>query len=440
MGVTHAMAAHAGVITRKSKVKVLISSVIGSIIEWYDYTVYGVAAALIFRDLFFPNFSSGAGTLAAFGTFAAGFIARPLGGIVAGHYGDKIGRKATLVMTLITMGVATTAIGLLPTYAQIGIWSPVLLTLARIVQGFAVGGEWGGAVLMAVEHAPEGRRGLWGACPQVGVSTGLVLGTGAFAIMSLLPNEAFMTWGWRVPFLISVLLAIVGLYIRLSTEESPVFIALRKTSTHSKAPLVDVIKQNPKELALAIGARFADGGNYYIFTVFILSYVAQYTSLPRKSALLCVMAAAVLNILSIPFWGAVSDRVGRKPVFIFGSLFLAASAYPFFHMVNTGSAPMLLVALILVLCLGHAPVYGPLAAYYAELFPARVRYSGISVGYQAASIILGGLTPMFAASLTMWADGKSWPVALLVAICALIAALSMSLSPETFRRRLDTVD
>jgi MFS transporter, MHS family, shikimate and dehydroshikimate transport protein len=423
--------------SERSKVKVLISSVIGSVVEWYDYTVYGVAAALIFRDLFFPNFSSAAGTVAAFGTFAAGFIARPLGGIVAGHYGDRIGRKATLVMTLVTMGLATTVIGLLPSYAQCGIWAPLLLVIARIVQGFAVGGEWGGAVLMAVEHAPRGRKGLWGACPQVGVSTGLVLGTGAFALMSLLPNDSFMAWGWRVPFLISIVLAFVGLYIRLQTEESPAFAALKRTSAHSKAPLVDVIKRNPKELALAVGTRFADGGNYYIFTVFIMAYVVQHTTLSRNATLLCVMVAALLNIISIPTWGAVSDKLGRKPVFIGGALFLAASAYPFFAMVETGTPALILLALVLVLCFGHGPVYGPLAAYYAELFPARVRYSGVSIGYQAASILLGGLTPMIATSLTIWAGGKSWPVALMVAVSALIAAVSMALSPETFRRNLD---
>ncbi|PRZ44960.1 metabolite-proton symporter [Paraburkholderia fungorum] len=423
-------------VDQKSKFKVLISSVMGSVIEWYDYTVYGVAAALIFRDLFFPNFSQSAGTIAAFGSFAAGFIARPIGGMLAGHYGDRIGRKATLVVTLVTMGMATTAIGLLPTYSQAGLWAPILLILARLIQGFAVGGEWGGAVLMAVEHAPAGRRGLWGACPQVGVSTGLVLGTAAFAAVSMLPNEQFVAWGWRIPFFISIVLAFVGLYIRLQTEESPAFAQIKRTASHSRAPLLDVLRDSPKELALAIGTRFADGGNYYIFTVFILSYAAQHTSLSRNATLLCVMGSALLNILSIPFWGAVSDVLGRRPVFIGGSIFLAVSAYPFFLMVDSSSPALLFAGLSMVLCLGHGPVYGPLAAYYAELFPSRTRYSGVSLGYQAASILLGGLTPMIASSMTAWAGGKAWPVVIMIATSAVIAAVTMAVSPETSKRSL----
>ncbi|MBC3478014.1 MFS transporter [Pseudomonas taiwanensis] len=421
------------------KRKVLISSVIGSIVEWYDYTLYGVAAALVFNHLFFPNFSSAAGTIAAFGSFAVGFIARPLGGWFAGQMGDRIGRKTTLVLTLMLMGVSTTLIGCLPTYEQIGMWAPALLVLMRVVQGFAVGGEWGGAVLMAVEHAPDNRRGMWGAFPQTGVSAGLVLGSAAFAAASALPEADFLSWGWRIPFLFSVLLAIVGLFIRLKTEESPAFLEVKKSVAERKSPAMDVFRNHRKSLLLALGARFAEGGNYYIYTVFILAFTAQYTSLAKSDILLVVMVAALFNIVSIPFWGAVSDRIGRRPVFIGGSLFIAISAYPFFLMAMSGSLINLGAALIAVLCLGHGPVYGTLAAYYAELFPTSVRYSGISIGYQAASIVLGGITPMLASALILWAGGSPWAVILMMVVSALIAAGTMLVSPETYRRDLKAI-
>lgn len=422
------------------KRKVLISSVIGSVIEWYDYTLYGVAAALVFNHLFFPNFSPAAGTVAAFGSFAVGFIARPLGGFFAGQMGDRIGRKTTLVLTLMLMGVSTTLIGLLPTYQQIGLWAPALLILLRLVQGFAVGGEWGGAVLMAVEHAPRGRKGLWGSLPQTGVSAGLVLGTGAFALVSSLPEADFLSWGWRIPFLISVVMAGVGLFIRLQTEESPAFLEVQKTVAQRKSPIKTVFKNHRKELLLAIGARFAEGGNYYIYTVFILAFATAHTAMQRADVLLVVMFAALFNIASIPFWGAMSDRFGRKPIFIFGALFIAISAYPFFLMVMSGSLLLLTIALITVLCLGHGAVYGTLAAYYSELFPASVRYTGISIGYQAASILLGGITPMLASALIIWADGSPWAVVTMMIVSALIAVLAMSLSPETYKRDILTTD
>jgi MHS family shikimate/dehydroshikimate transporter-like MFS transporter len=419
-----------------SKRRVLISSVIGSVIEWYDYTLYGVAAALVFNHLFFPNFSAAAGTVAAFGSFAVGFIARPLGGFFAGQMGDRIGRKTTLVLTLMLMGVSTTLIGLLPTFDQIGLWAPALLILLRLVQGFAVGGEWGGAVLMAVEHAPRGSKGLWGAFPQTGVSAGLVLGTGAFALAAKLPEADFLSWGWRIPFLFSVLLAGVGLFIRLKTEESPAFLEAQKNVQNRKSPISTVFKHHRKSLWLALGARFAEGGNYYIYTVFILAFATQHTSLVRGDVLLVVMFAALCNIVSIPFWGAMSDRFGRKPIFIWGSLFIAATAYPFFLMVMSGSLVNLTIALLAVLCLGHGAVYGTLAAYYAELFPSSVRYTGISIGYQAASILLGGITPMLASALIIWAGGSPWAVVTMMVVSALIAAFTMMVSPETYKRDL----
>lgn len=416
--------------------KTLTSSTIGSIIEWYDFTIYGTAAALIFNQLFFSNVSSTAGTLAAFGTFAAGFIARPLGGFVSGHYGDRVGRKATLVVTLTMMGVATTLIGVLPTYEQIGLWAPTLLVLLRLAQGFAVGGEWGGAVLMAVEHAPANKRGLYGAWPQTGVSAGLLLGTGVFSLVSLLPEAHLMSWGWRVPFLASVVLAVVGLYIRSRVSEPESFRRTAEGTGPARKPVVELLRTHPREILIAIGVRFAEGGNYYVFTVFILTYITQQLELSRQVGLTGVMLAAAVNIAVLPLWGALSDRMGRRPVFIGGALFMAAFAAPFFWMVDTGSPLLVCLALVIALAVPHGAVFAPIAAFYTELFGPRVRYSGASIGYQTGSVLLGGFTPLLATSLILWSGGESWSVAALVATGAVIAAVSMLFAPETFRRGL----
>ena len=417
--------------------RVLMASVIGSVIEWYDYALYGTAAALIFSHLFFPNADPMVAMVATFGTFAAGFVARPFGGLVAGYYGDRLGRKSTLVLTLMMMSFATALIGCLPSYAQAGVWAPVLLIALRLLQGFAVGGEWGGAVLMAVEFAPPGRRGFWGSFPQIGPSAGIVLGTAAFAVVSAFVGEAgFLVWGWRIPFLVSLLLAAVGMYIRLKLSETPAFRRIHEISRRQSNPLALVIRQYPKELLLAIFARFADGGNFYLLTVFVLAYAAEHAGIPRSQALVCLMIAATLNVLTIPFFGRLSDTLGRRTVFIGGAIFMAIFAWPLFVMVNTGSATMLGIGLSIMMVVGHAPVYSTLASYYAELFPARVRYSGISIGYQSAGIILGGFMPLIASSLVVWTGGSPWPVAVAIAAQALIAATALFLSPETYKRDL----
>jgi metabolite-proton symporter len=432
----HNTSSTSGTVTPSQRRKVLTSSVIGSVIEWYDYTIYGTAAALVFASQFFPNFNPATGTLLAFGTFAAGFLARPLGGLVAGHYGDKIGRKAMLVLTLTLMGVATALIGVLPTYAQIGIWAPTLLIVLRLVQGFAVGGEWGGAVLMAVEYAPDRKRGFYGSLPQTGVPAGLVLGTGAFALFSLLPDASFDAWGWRVPFLLSVVLAGVGMYIRFRLADTPNFSEVKEHGQTDKSPLIDVLKTHPKELLVAFFARFAEAGNYYIYTVFIIAFLVDYAGADQSAVLTAVVIAAAADVLAIPFWGRLSDRFGRRPVLIWGAAFLAASAYPMFLLAETGDPLLITIGLTVVLVVGHAAVYGPLAAFYAELFRPSLRYSGVSIGYQAGSVLLGGFTPLLATSLVVWADGSAWPVVLMVAITSLIAALTFFLARESHRRSL----
>ncbi|HEX3441757.1 MAG TPA: MFS transporter [Pseudolabrys sp.] len=419
--------------------RVLAASVVGSVIEWYDYALYGTAAALIFGHLFFPNANPTVAMVGTFGTFAAGFVVRPLGGLVAGYYGDRLGRKATLVLTLMTMSLATALIGCLPTYAQAGVWAPVLLLMLRLLQGFAVGGEWGGAVLMAVEFAPPGRRGFWGSFPQIGPSAGIVLGTASFSTVSAFVAPAdLLAWGWRIPFIISLVLAGVGMYIRLKVSETPAFRRIHEISRQQSNPVVDVIRQHPKELLLAIFARFADGGNFYLLTVFVLAYAAERAGVPRAQALVCLMIAATLNVLTIPLFGRLSDSLGRRVVFIAGAIFMAAFAWPMFMMVNTGSAAMLALGLSIMMVVGHAPVYSTLASFYAELFPARVRYSGISIGYQSAGIILGGFMPLIASSLIVWTGGNPWPVAVCIAAQALIAAAALFVSPETYKRDLAT--
>ncbi|WP_157644289.1 MFS transporter [Bradyrhizobium sp. WSM2793] len=417
------------------KVRVLTASVIGSVIEWYDYALYGTAAALIFGHLFFPKADPMVATVATFGTFAAGFIARPFGGLIAGYYGDKIGRKSTLVLTLMTMSLSTTLIGCLPTYAQAGALAPILLLLLRILQGMAVGGEWGGAVLMAVEFAPVGRRGLWGSFPQVGPSAGILLGTASFSLVSLFVSEAdFLIWGWRIPFLISLLLAAVGMYIRLRVSETPSFKRIHQLTRQTKNPLMSVVREHPRELFHAIFARFADGGNFYLLTVFLLAYAADQAHIPRSQSLICLMIGTFANVITIPFFGRLSDSLGRRTVFIGGAIFMAVWAWPMFAMVDSGKASMLALGLSIMMIFGHAPVYSTLASYYAELFPARMRYSGISIGYQSAGIILGGFMPLIASALILTTDGKPWPVILIIAAQSLIAALSLYLGPETYKR------
>jgi MFS transporter, MHS family, shikimate and dehydroshikimate transport protein len=390
-------------------VKVALASLIGTSIEWYDYFLYGTAAALVFNKIFFPSYDPIVGTLLAFATFSLGFLARPLGGIVFGHFGDKIGRKKMLYLTLMIMGLATACIGLLPTYSLIGIWAPVLLITMRLLQGFGLGGEWGGAVLMAVEHAPANRRGFYGSWPQLGAFIGLLLSTMVFRAANSMwflradskaaADAAFITWGWRVPFLLSFALVAVGIWIRLTIAESPVFEKLKDQKQEAKMPLIEAITKHPKNILIAMGVRFAENGLFYVFTAFSLVYISTYLKMDRAVGLNGLLWAAFFAIFTCAGWGALSDKLGRRPVYMWGAVFCGLMAFPFFWMLGTKSPAMISLAIVIPVTLGHAAMYGPQASFLSEMFSARVRYSGASLGYQLASIFAGGLSPLVATYL-----------------------------------------
>lgn len=363
----------AGLTPDQVRRKSLISGTVGAIIEWYEYTVYGTAAALVFGTLFFPSTEPGVSQIAALASFGVGFLAGPAGAFVSGHLGDRIGRKSTLILTFLIMSASTAAIGLLPTYQSVGFWAPVLLCILRLTQGFAVGGEWGGAAIIAVENAPKGRRGFFGSWPQIGVSCGLLLGTGAVAISQAISGDQFIVWGWRLPFLVSVVLAAVGLYIRLNASESPAFLAAKaeRKQEKQKAPIPVVFKEHRRSLVIALFSRFAEAGNYYLFTVFLLSYVATTLKLPASYGLVAVMIGSALNIAMIPVFGAISDRVGRKNTFFFGASVIIVSAWPIFAMIQTGNPFAIIAGVAIFLTLGHAAVYSVLPASTANCSPQK---------------------------------------------------------------------
>ena len=407
---------------------VALASLIGTTIEWYDFFLYGTAAALVFNRLYFPTFDPLAGTLAAFGTYAVGFLARPIGGIIIGHYGDRIGRKSMLILTLVIMGVATFGIGLLPTYAQIGPWAAVALVVLRLAQGFGVGGEWGGAVLMAVEHAPPGRRGFYGSWPQIGVPAGLLLSTAVFAQFARLPEAQFLSWGWRVPFLLSIVLVGVGLIIRVRILETPAFARVKEAGTEAKRPIVEVLLNHPREVLLAMGARLAENGAFYIYTVFVLVYGTQKVGIARQTVLNGILIAAACALVAIPLCGALSDRLGRRPVYLFGACVTGLFAYPLFWLLDTGSTPLVWLALVVALVFGHAPMYGPQAAFLSELFGTRVRYSGASLGSQLSSVLAGGLSPFIATALLPY--GRVALASYIIAM-ALVTITAVLIASET---------
>lgn len=422
--------------------RIVAASLIGTTIEWYDFFLYGSAAALVFNTLFFPSSDPLVGTLLAFLTYAVGFAARPLGGVVFGHYGDRIGRKRLLVLSLLMMGGATFAIGLLPTHASIGVGAPVLLTVLRLVQGFALGGEWGGAVLLVAEHGDDRNRGFWASWPQAGAPGGNLLATGVLALLAAVQSdEAFLAWGWRIPFLLSGVLVVIGLWIRVSVSESPAFLEARARAEAEEAagakarpPVVEVLRTGRRSVLTAIGVRLGENVSYYILTAFLLVYVTVHLHLPKSDALNAVLIGSAVHFVTIPLWGALSDRIGRRAVTLVGSVGMAGWAFAFFALLDSRSFPVIAAAVTAGLLL-HGAMYGPQAAFISEMFDTRVRYSGASMGSQLASIIGGALAPIIAVEL-LKDYASSVPVSLYLCAAALVTTVTAVFARETRGRSL----
>ncbi|WP_228001997.1 MFS transporter [Nocardia australiensis] len=415
--------------------KVAWASAIGSTIEWYDFFLYGTAAATVFDKQFFPSLNPTLGTIAAFSTLTVGFLARPLGGVVFGHFGDKIGRRNTLIVSLLLMGVATTLIGALPTYATAGIWAPLLLVMLRLVQGIGLGGEWGGAVVLTLEHAPNARRGFFGSFPQLGTPAGLILANGAFlGTNALMSNATFASWGWRIPFLASVVLVALGLYLRLHIQESPVFADLVKHKRPQRQPAIEIVTHHWKPVLHATLVIVGNSTAAYIFMVYVLSYGVQHQHLGKSFMLAAVIAGSVVWLVSVPFWAVVGDRVGLRPVFAYGSAIRLVWCLVFFPIVDTGNKPLIfgfMISMGLVLSMTNAPI-GTLTAGF---FPASVRYSGTSIAYQIGSLLGGGITPLVAASLYAATD-TSWSVTgyvVAVSVISLLASIAIKTDVPTSR-------
>lgn len=397
----------AGIQPKKSSHRLAgISSMVGTTIEWYDFFIYGAAAALIFNKLFFPNLDPLMGVMAAFATYAVGFIGRPLGGIVFGHFGDKIGRKAMLLTTLIMMGIPTVLIGLLPTYESIGYWATVCLVILRFVQGMAMGGEWGGAVLMAVEHAPEGGKGFWGSLPQASAGGGLVLASVALGLVSMLPEASLFSWGWRIPFLASIVLLGVGWYIRVKVPESPDFEKVKEQAQEIKVPALQVFKNHPRVLLTIIFARAAENAWFYIASTFALAYTTTTLGLPRQDILFATICGGGLIMVMTPLFGYLSDKVGQRNMFMFGLVVLLFYCYPFFSMLNTKDPLLVWTAIVLAIGVVFPIMYAPQSQLFARQFPTEIRYSGISISVQFAGVIGGGLAPLIATKLLSIGGGS----------------------------------
>ncbi len=403
---------------------IVLASVLGTVVEWYDFLVYGTAAALVFGKLFFPSADPAVGTIASFGAYAVGFVARPLGGALFGHFGDRMGRRAMLVITMLIMGAGTFLIGCLPTYNSIGIWAPTLLIALRLLQGIGIGGEWGGAVLMVVENAPRHRRG------QLGYPIGLVAATGMFALMQLLPDAEFIAWGWRIPFLISIVLIGVGLFVRLRLVETIAFETMKATQQPARIPLAEMLTRDGRSFLISIGLKLSEIAWVSILTVFCISYVSNTLKLPGKVIINGILLAGAVELVTMPLAGWLSDKVGRRPIYIFGTLFSIAAAFPLFWLLDTRDPTTIVLTVIVAVSFGQGIMFCLHASFMPELFGTRVRYSGISMGFQIGAAISGGLTPVIAATLLAW-SGSTWPVSAYLAVLAAISLFAVLVSRET---------
>jgi metabolite-proton symporter len=415
-------------LARSQRRRAVLASTVGTTIEWYDFFLYGTAAALVFPKLFFPGSDPYVGVLLAFGTQFVGFAARPIGAAIFGHYGDRIGRKSTLITTLLIMGIGTALIGILPTYAAIGIAAPILLTVLRLLQGVAVGGEWGGSVLLAMEWGSVKRRGFMASWPQVGVPLGLLLSTAMVQLMSSTTGPAFETWGWRVPFLASVLLVGVGLYVRLRVLESPEFAAVKEKKTVVKQPVVEVLRTQWREVLVSAFVRLSEQAPFYLFITFVLTYGTQQLKLERSSLLTDTLIAAAIGLVSVPLFGWLSDVIGRRLMYGIGIVCTALYAFPYFGLLNTRTAGLVLLAIVLSLIF-HDMQYGPQAALIAESFGTNIRYSGAGLGYQLASVIAGGPAPLIAAAI-LKNTGSSTGISWYIVGCCVVAMGALLLMPR----------
>ncbi|MFL4970834.1 MAG: MFS transporter [Xanthobacteraceae bacterium] len=418
--------------------RAVIASTVGTAIEWYDFFLYSTVTGLVFAKLFFPHSDPLVGTLEAFGIYAVGFVARPVGAAIFGHYGDRIGRKATLIATLMLMGIATFLVALVPTYESIGIWGAVILTFLRFVQGVGVGGEWGGSVLLSMEWARSHHsRGLVASWPQFGVPCGLFLANLAVLLSSHLSGDQFLTWGWRVPFLLSLILVAVGLWIRLGIMETPIFARLVAEERVERTPLIEVIKQYPKEIVLSALARLAEQAPFYIFTAFVFSYGTGTLHVSRDFLLVAVLAASVLSFVSIPLFGHLSDVIGRKKMYMIGAATCGLFGFLYFGMLDAGSLALIFLAIVLSL-VPHDMMYGPQAALIAESFPGHLRYSGASLGYQLASVIAGGPAPLIAT----WLLGKyhsGYVIAVYILACSVVTLIATAMMRDFTGKDLEHV-
>jgi MHS family shikimate/dehydroshikimate transporter-like MFS transporter len=398
---------------------IVFASSVGTIIEWYDFLIYATAAALVFNKTFFPTFDPFAGTLAALGSYAVGFLARPLGGALFGHFGDRLGRKSMLVLTMFIMGLSTFAIGLLPNYASIGVFAPILLILLRIIQGIGLGGEWGGASLMVIEHSPQNQRGLYGSFVQIGFPIGLVLATLVFGLVTKLPEADFQSYGWRIPFLASIVLLAIGTFIRSRVPETPIFERMKASSSLSKNPVGEVVGANFKTFLIAVGLKLSEVSWVYMLTVFVVVYATTKLALPKPLMLDAVMYAAALELITLPLFGWLSDKIGRRPLFILGALFSIAFAFPLFWMLESKSVAMVFAAIMIAMNFGHGMMFALESTYFPELFGPSVRYSGASFGFQVSAAIGGGFSPIIATALVGYFGGTMGVSIMMIGIALL---------------------